>query len=60
LHFKNQKRECSDGGLGIPSSKGGWRMICLSIPFKFDNKNKVFYLSCQAKFFVEKEIIATI
>ena len=35
-------------------------MICLSNPFKFDNKNKVFYLICQAKFFAYRKIIVTI
>jgi len=32
----------------------------LSIPFNFDNKNKVFYLSCQALFSMRKKFIVTI
>lgn len=32
----------------------------LSIPFNFDNKNKVFYLSCQALFSIYKKLIVTI
>ena len=32
----------------------------LSIPFNLDNKNKVFYLSCQALFSIYKKLIVTI